>query len=235
MNGQPLSGRVAVVTGGGRGIGAAIAQALHEAGAAVAITGRNAAVLEETAERIGERCRAFVCDIRDPQAITQSANQIVSELGSVEILVNNAAVRNRGETSNLTLEEWNEVIETNLTGVFLTTKAFLPDMLDRRRGDIFMISSMSGKKGDPGAAAYAASKFGLQGFAQALMYETRRSDIRVMTLCPSQVDTGPEPARKRGPNLYLHANDIAATVVYLAAMPGRALIREMELWGTNPF
>jgi 3-oxoacyl-[acyl-carrier protein] reductase len=134
----------------------------------------------------------------------------------------------------MTLDTWNAVIETNLTGVFLTTRAFLPAMTARGRGDIIMISSMSGKKGDPGAGAYAASKFGLQGFSQALQYEVRKSNIRVMVINPSSVDTGEDSGPAHGPGLFLHAADLAATVVHLACMPGRTLFRDMDVWGTNP-
>ena len=136
---------------------------------------------------------------------------------------------------DMSLERWNEVIETNLTGVFLTTKAFLPGMIERGRGDIFMISSMSGKKGDPGATAYAASKFGLQGFSQALAHEVRRNNIRVMVLNPSSVNTGEDTGPTHGPGLHLHAADLADLIVSLARIPGRTLVRDIDIWGTNPF
>jgi 3-oxoacyl-[acyl-carrier protein] reductase len=133
-----------------------------------------------------------------------------------------------------TLEQWSRVIDTNLTGVFTTTKAFLPGMIAKGRGDIFMISSMSGKKGDPGGSAYAASKFGLQGFSQALNYEVRKHNIRVMVLNPSSVDTGQDEGPLHGPGLRLHAADLAATIVHLCRLPGRTLFRNMDIWGTNP-
>lgn len=98
-----------------------------------------------------------------------------------------------------------------------------------------MISSMSGKKGDPGSSAYNASKFGLQGFSQSLAYEVRRNNIRVMVLNPSSVNTGADDGPSYGPGLYLHGADIAETVVFLSRMPGRTLIRDMDIWGTNPF
>ena len=107
-------------------------------------------------------------------------------------------------------------------------------MLRKERADIFVISSMSGKKGDPGAAAYAASKFGLQGFAQALMYEVRKHNVRVMVLNPSSVDTREAAGEDHGPGLFLHARDIADTIVHLARLPGRTLIRDMDIYGTNP-
>ena len=229
-----LKEKVAVITGGSRGIGQHIAKALHEAGADVAITGRNAATLSEAAKTIGKRCHTYVCDQRSPDQIQVMAEAVTKDLGAVDILVNNASAMRGSPVSEMPLSLWNEVIETNLTGVFLTTKAFLPGMIKKNRGDIFMISSMSGKKGDPGAGAYAASKFGLQGFSQALNYEVRKNNIRVMVLNPSSVDTGEDTGPKEGSGLYLHAVDIAATIVHLANLPGRTLFRDMDIWGTNP-
>jgi 3-oxoacyl-[acyl-carrier protein] reductase len=232
---EDLSDKVAVVTGGSRGIGRHIAAALHRAGAAVAITGRHAGALAAAARAVGERCRPYVCDQRDPAAIAAMARAVAAELGAPDILVNNAASVKLGTpVVDLPLEVWNKMLETNLTGVFLTTRAFLPGMIEKGRGDIFMLSSMSGKKGDPGASAYAACKFGLQGFSQALMYEVRKHDIRVMVLNPSSVDTGEDRGPTHGKGLYLHAADLADTIVHLACLPGRTLIRDMDIYGTNP-
>ncbi|MBZ0255385.1 SDR family NAD(P)-dependent oxidoreductase [bacterium] len=229
-----LNDKTCVVTGASRGIGFHIARALHEAGARVAITGRSEQTLVEASELVGERCSYFVCDQRNPYAIEKMANAVIEKLGAPDLLVNNAGLFRLLKTLNTTLENWNEIIETNLTGVFLTTKAFLPAMLEKDRADIVMISSMSGKKGDPGAAAYAASKFGLQGFSQALMYEVRKSNIRVMVLNPSSVDVSDPPGEASGPGLHLHAADIADTIVHLACLPGRTMIRDMDIYGTNP-
>lgn len=232
---EDLSKKTAVVTGASRGIGKAIATALHKAGASVAITGRFKKTLEPAAEEIGTRCMPFICDQREPSSIQSMADRVLNALGPPDILVNNAGIMLGKEVLHLSLQDWNDVIETNLTGTFLVTKAFLPGMLQKNRGDIVMISSMSGKKGDAGASAYAASKFGLQGFSQALTYEVRRHNIRVMVLNPSSVDKSEDDSRKWGPGLHLHANDIAATVVHLVCLPGRTLIRDMDIWGTNPF
>lgn len=231
---ENLNDKIAVVTGGSRGIGRHIAGALVDAGATVAITGRDEATLRASAAALGGRCRAYICDQRDSRAIKAMAEAVVRDIGVPDILVNNAASMAWGPVAEMTLEQWNSVIETNLTGVFLTTKAFVPGMVARNRGDIFMIGSMSGKKGDPGASAYAASKFGLQGFSQALLYEVRTHNIRVMVLNPSHVETGRDDGRPYGKGVYLHAADIAATVVHLARLPGRTMIRDMDLWGTNP-
>jgi len=232
---RDLTGKTAIVTGGSRGIGKYIALALHNAGAYVAITGRYGHTLEEATKEIGSRCYTFVCDQRNPENIKDMAEKVIREIGVPDILVNNAGVFAKGNVIDLSPEKWNEVIETNLTGTFLVTKAFLPGMIEKNRGDIFIISSMSGKKGDACSSAYNASKFGLQGFAQALTYEVRKNNIRVMVINPSTVDTGSDNKPDYGPGIYMHASDIAETIVHLACLPGRTLIRDMDIWGTNPF
>jgi len=230
-----LTGKTAIVTGGSRGIGKYIAAALHNAGASVAITGRYIDTIEKTAGEIGNKCYPFLCNQREPESIKDMAEKVTQKLGVPDILVNNAGLFARGNVVSLSQETWNEVIETNLTGTFLVTKAFLAGMIEKNRGDIFIISSMSGKKGDAFSSAYNASKFGLQGFAQALTYEVRKNNIRVMVLNPSTVDTGPDDKPDYGPGIYMHASDIAETIVHLACLPGRTLIRDMDIWGTNPF
>lgn len=230
-----LSGKLAVVTGGSRGIGFHIAKALREAGARVVITSRHLKGVEDAAKSIGPNCIPFVCDQREIGDVRAMAETVIDDLGAPDILVNNAASMRFATVLDMPLELWNEVIETNLTGVYLVTREFLPAMLEKERADIFMIGSMSGKKGDPGASAYAASKFGLQGFAQALMYEVRKHNVRVMVLNPSSVDKGEDTGPKHGPGLHLHAADVAQTIVHLACLPGRTLIRDMDIYGTNPF
>lgn len=234
MTQNALEGKLAVVTGASRGIGKHIARALCNAGAKIVITGRDENALKAAASELGPACVPYACDQRDPEAVTALGASVIRDHGVPDILVNNAGIFRGGSVVSMALEDWEDVIRTNLTGVFLTTQAFLPGMLERECGDIFFISSMSGKKGDPGAAAYAASKFGLQGFAQALLYEVREANIRVMVLNPSAVDTGEDSGPKTGPGLHLHAADLAAMIVRLATLPRRTLFRDMDIWGTNP-
>lgn len=230
-----LSGKIALVTGGSRGIGRYIAEAIHDAGASVIITGRTESTLKDAAEEIGEGCQYRVCDQRNPEAIAALALSVEKDPGFPDILVNNAGIMAGGHmVTNTSLELWNETLETNLTGVFLTTQAFLPSMIKKQQGDIFIVGSMSGKKGDPGWAAYSASKFGLQGFAEAVFYEVRGHNIRVMVLNPSTVATGPDTGATEGSGVYAHASDVAATVLHLCGLPRRSMVKDIEIWGTNP-
>jgi len=234
MQQENLSDKFAVVTGASRGLGKHIAEALYAAGAKVAITGRVKKSITQSAKDIGEEVYPYVCDHGDADSIRKFAAKVIKEHGAPDILVNNAGLMLFGPVLDFKLEDWDKMLNTNLRGVFLTTQAFLPGMIEKNRGDIYMISSMSGKKGNAGTAGYNASKFGLQGFSQALLYEVRQHNIRVTVLNPSSINNGADTGAKEGPGLHLHAADIAATLVHLCCLPGRTLIRDLDIWGTNP-
>ncbi len=142
-----------------------------------------------------------------------------------------------GPVADLDVAIWDKVMATNMRGVFLATKAFLPVMTKAGGGSVVMISSTSGKRADAGSSAYAASKYGLIGFSDALRQEVRRDDIRVVVVCPSAVDTGvkdPSLVQQSGRAVRLMGEDIAQAVVDVCQMPPRAMIREFEVWCTNP-
>lgn len=233
-----MRGKTALVTGGGSGIGREIALALGRAGVRVAVCGRRFELLRAVTgelERAGARGLAIQADVRDTSAVQAMVETTERELGPIDILVNNAATFARGEVARLDPGRWNDVIATNLTGPFLVTRATLPGMLERRRGSIVFVSSTSGKRGDAGMAAYCASKFGLMGLAHSLLYEVRRHDIRVIVVSPSAIDTGRErPAAENVTGAQPHAADVADCVLASLSLPGRALVREIEIWGTNP-
>ena len=233
-----LRGMTALVTGGGTGIGREIALALGRAGARVAVGGRRRELLQGVArelEEAGTRGLAVQADVRDVDSVQALVETTQRELGPIDILINNAAAFARGEVAQLDPGKWNNVIATNLTGPFLVTRATLPGMIARRRGSIVFVSSTSGKRGDAGMAAYSASKFGLMGLAHSLLYEVRRHDLRVIVVSPSLIDTGrerPDPEKVTG--VAPHASDVADCVLASLTLPGRALVREIEIWGTNP-
>ncbi len=235
MSESNLNGKVAVVTGASRGLGYFIAGELAAAGAQVIGTGRYTDTLHQACSRLGENVTPAVCDHSDPGSIETFARRLISEFGTPDVLVNNAGIiASRSRVVDLSLEDWNRVLATNLTGVFLTTQAFLPGMLERESGDIVMIASTSGLRADPEHALYNASKFGLRGFSEALAKEVRKANIRVNVICPSRIDMTDPPGPERGKGLTLHAADVASTVRHLVTLPGRTLIRELEVWGTNP-
>jgi len=230
-----MKGKVAVVTGASRGLGFFVAREFAGAGARVVLTGRNAAALERAAARIEGAVFPEVCDHAVEASIDSFARRVIEARGAPDILVNNAGALPRpAPVAELPAAEWRRVIDTNLTGVFLTTRAFLPGMIARGSGEIVMIASTSGLRADAGSAAYNASKFGLRGFSGALTREVRRQGIRVSVLCPSRIDMTDPPPAERGERLPLHAADLARTVRHIVTLPGRTLVREMEIWGTNP-
>lgn len=233
-----LKGKTALISGGGSGIGREIALALGAAGARVAVAGRRADRLAKVVgelEALDTRALAVQADVRQPASIEALVTRVQEELGGIDILVNNAAVFAHGAVVEMSPESWNDVINTNLTGAFLLTRAVLPQMIRRRQGGVVFISSTSGKRADPKAAAYAASKFGLMALAQSLLYEVRRDNIRVIVVSPSLIDTREKkPQQGQVEGVSPHAADVAQTVLHCLQLPQRALIREVEIWGTNP-
>jgi 3-oxoacyl-[acyl-carrier protein] reductase len=235
---KTLAGQTAVVTGAGSGIGREIALALAGAGAAVALVGRRQDRLQAVATELAALgCTPLVlpADVREPATGLHIVAAVEREWQHLDILIHNAAAFARGAVADLDPHAWDDVLATNLTGPFLLTRAALPGMIRRRRGSIVFIGSTSGKRGDAGMAAYCASKFGLLGLAHSLLYEVRKHDIRVTVVSPSGIDTGPEPPPSESVRgVRPHASDVAAAVLHCLAQPPRVMIREVEIWGTNP-
>ena len=229
-----LSGKVAVVTGGNRGIGRGIAEALHREGASVALTARDAARARQAAGEIGERAHGFACDVRDEAAVRRLFEDVERVTGGVDILVNNAGVGRFAPVAETTPDDWREVIETNLNGVFYCCREAIPRMKRRGGGYIFNISSLAGKNPFANGAAYNASKFGLNGFSEALMMEVRYDGIRVSYLMPGSVATefGRGSAAKSG--WALTPADVAEVVIDLLRSPAHALYSRVEMRPAQP-
>jgi 3-oxoacyl-[acyl-carrier protein] reductase len=240
MRTDALRGRVAVVTGSGRGIGRAIALRFASAGADVVLAARTEDEIESAAAEVrglGRKALPIAADVTAPEQVGRLAEETIRRFGGIDILVNNAALFTKGKLVETTPETWSRVLDTGLHGVYRITRAFLPEMVRRNRGDIVMISSTSGKRGDPGSSAYAAAKHGLMGLAHALLYEVRSHNIRVTVISPSAVDTRPLPEDglpQGGKGVYMRMEDVADAVLFAVGLPHRALVREIELWGTNP-
>jgi 3-oxoacyl-[acyl-carrier protein] reductase len=184
-----LSGKVAVVTGGSRGIGRAIVEALHGAGAGVAVLGRDAARAEEVARALGARALAVAADVADPDAPARAVEAVEQGLGPVDILVNNAGITKDGLLARMSPDDWDAVLNANLKGAFLMTKAVTRGMMKRRWGRVVNITSVVGLMGNAGQANYAASKAGLIGFTKSVARELASRNVLVNAVAPGFIDT----------------------------------------------
>ena len=187
-----LEGRGVVVTGGGRGIGRAVARRLAESGAAVVVSARSTEEIEDVAEELradGLQAHAVRCDVANEASVAAMAEEAIERLGTVDILVNNAGIALSNPVKRLPLEEWNQIIAVNATGTFLCTRAFLPGMVDRGWGRIINVASVAGLRGGRYIAAYTASKHAQVGFTRALAMEVAGNGITANAICPGYVDT----------------------------------------------
>ena len=227
-----LSGKGAVVTGGGRGIGAAVARALAAEGAAVVVTARTLDEIEAVAavlRRNGGTAHAVVCDVTDPDSVAAMAARAQELVGSVDIVVNNAGVARPAPFLKVTLDEWESVQRVNVTGPLLVTQAFLPEMLKRRWGRIVNVASVASYIGGRYITAYAASKHALLGMARCLAEELGGTGVTVNTVCPSYVDT-PMTDENIGLIAEKTGKDVAAIREGLELMqPGGRLITPDEV------
>ena len=182
----------AVVTGGGRGIGAAVARALAEAGASVVVASRTEGDIEQLASKLcgeGHQAWSVVCDVSDPQSIHELAISATDRLGRVDILVNAAGIASSAPLHKLTLEDWNRVISVNATGTFLCTQAFISGMVERKWGRVVNVASVAGLTGSRYIAAYSASKHAVIGFTRCAAAEVAQHGVTVNAVCPGFVDT----------------------------------------------
>ncbi len=230
-----LEGKIAAVTGGTRGIGRAIAESLVAAGAGVAICGRNAEGVDRTVAelaRAGGRAAGCAADVARWEDVERFFQLVDEELGGLDILVNNAGVGVFAPVADLSLEDWRRVVETNLTGAFYCSRAAIPRLRRRGGGFIINISSLAGKNPFAGGAAYNASKFGLNGFSEAMMLDYRYEDIRVSTIMPGSVAT--EFSSGLAADWKIAPEDIAEVVLFLLRMPPRTLVSSVEVRPSKP-
>ncbi len=229
-----LTGKYALVTGGTRGIGRAIAEQLLDEGASVAICGRDAkSTLQAVAElRAKGQAIGIACDVADPAAVAQLFRFTAENFPGLDILVNNAGLGVFRPAGELTVEEWRKVIDTNLNGVFYCSREAMPLMKRRGGGYMINISSLAGKNPFAGGAAYNASKFGLNGFSEAMMLDHRHDNIRVSYIMPGSVST--EFGSGGGADWKIASEDIAAIVLSLLRMPERTLVSRVEVRPSKP-
>jgi 3-oxoacyl-[acyl-carrier protein] reductase len=222
-----LSGKGALVTGATGGIGGAIAKALHDQGATVAISGTNAAKLEKLAGELGDRVFVLPCDLRDRTAVAGLAEDAEKAVGQVDILVNNAGITKDNLFMRMKDEEWDDVLSVNLTSVFALTRGIVRGMMRRRGGRIVNIASISGVLGNPGQGNYAASKAGLVGMTKSLAREVAARGITANCIAPGFISTPMTEALTEKQTEAIAAaipsqcfgqpEDVAAAVVFFAS------------------
>jgi 3-oxoacyl-[acyl-carrier protein] reductase len=233
----PLSGQVAVVTGAGRGIGAAIARKLASLGATVVLCGRTRKTLETTAAAIsalGGEARALQCDVVDLESVQALTASVQHDFGKVNILVNNAGIASfPTPLHEMTPQAWETLLNTNLRGVFYTIRSLAPMMIRAGTGHIVNISSLAGKNPLPNGAAYAATKWGLNGLSYSIAEELRGHGVRVSVVCPGSVDTELSPHTGKDSNKMLKPDDVAHVVAMLVTQAPQSFASEVLLRPTR--
>jgi 3-oxoacyl-[acyl-carrier protein] reductase len=234
-----LAGKVAVVTGGTRGIGYCVAEGLLREGASVYICGRNASYLKTALKNLGgdgARLDGMVADVRHYEDCRKLIHTAAERFGGLDVLVNNAGIGIMKPVDQLTPEDWDATIETNLSGVFYCCREAIPLMRQRGGGYIFNISSLAGVNPFAGGTAYNASKFGLNGFSEAMMQDIRYDGIRVSYIMPGSVDTdfAAVPGSKPRTTWKLTGEDIAKAVIDLYKFPKTSLASRIEMRPSQP-
>ena len=232
-----LDKKVAVVTGATKGIGRAIAEGLAGEGARVVICGREEAstqvAVKEIAGATGAKVAGRACDVRNRTDVAALFALAESEFGGVDVVINNAGVGKFSPVETLAMEDWHLMLETNLTGVFHCCKEALPRMKKRGGGYLIQIGSLAGKNPFAGGAAYNASKFGLNGFAEAMMLDHRHEGIRVTNVCPGSVSTDFSPGMAKA-DWKIQPQDISDIVLSLLRLPERTLVSYLEVRPSKP-
>ena len=232
-----LHDKVALVTGAGRGIGAAIASKLGELGATVIVCGRTKARLDHTASQIansGGKSKALACDVSDWSSVSKLAGEVQSAFGKLDILVNNAGIGGFGSPLHqLPVEKWDAILNTNLRGVFYMIRALVALLNAAGGGHIINISSLAGKNPVPNGAAYSASKWGLNGLSYSVAEELRAQNIRVSVVCPGSTHTELSPHEGKSTSKMLQPADIAHAVAMLVTQAPQSFVSEVLIRPTQ--
>ncbi len=230
----------ALITGATHGIGRATAFALGRAGYRVGVCARTAAKVEALVGELradGIEAAGRPADVADPKQVAAAVGHVAASLGEIGVLVNNAGLLIARPFEDLTVEDWDATMATNLRGLFLMTQAVLPPMRARKRGTIVNVASLAARNGFAGGSAYVASKHAVLGFGRALMLELRKEGIRIITVCPGSVDTGmirDQPMLSSDPARILQPEDVADTILHSLRLPDRALVSEVDIRPSNP-
>ena len=233
----PLAGQVAVITGAGRGIGRAIALTLAELGARTVLCGRSREALEQTSAAIqngGGQSSVIECDVVDLHSVEALAERVERTFHRIDILVNNAGISGAGGPLHLlSPDNWDRVLNTNLRGVYYCIRSLAPIMIKARSGHIINISSLAGKNALPNGAAYAASKWGLNGLSYSVAEELRAHNIRVSVICPGSTHTEFSPHTGMNAEKMLQASDVAHVVAMLVTQSPQSFASEILLRPTQ--
>ena len=230
----------ALVTGATEGIGRATALALGRAGYRVGICSRSGAKVAATLAELrdqGVTAAGAAADVADPEQVRALVEQVGGALGEIDVLVNNAGVLIARPLHELTLEDWDATMATNLRSLYLTTRLVLPGMRARRHGTIVNVASLAGRNGFVGGSAYSASKHAVLGFSRSLMLEVRTDNVRVIAICPGSVATGmlrDQAMLKPDHERILRPEDVAASILHVLTLPTGALVSELDIRPTNP-
>ena len=237
MKTKPLSEQVALITGGGTGIGRAFAEALAGAGSRVVIASRRKDVLRRTADEINEAVKSelvfpYHFDIRDREQTEELAADVFNRWQAIDVLVNNSGLAVPETVDEITDDGWNTVMDTNLCGVMQLVRAVLPFMRRNDFGDIVNMSSQAGKHGYADVPSYCASKFGLLGYAEALRDDLRKSgaNIRVFNLCPGLVDVENTGANQEPREGFIHVSNIARTLMYTLSLDRNVVLEDINIY-----
>lgn len=235
-----LKNKNALITGAGKGIGKAIALALAKEGVNVILVSRTQSDVDQLAietANLGVKSLALAADVSDISAINSAVEKALGEFKSIDILINSAGIASFGKFLELEPTAWEKIIQVNLMGTYYTTRAVIPNMIERQTGDIINISSTAGLNGNALTSAYSASKFAVLGLTDSLMQEMRKDNIRVTALTPSTVAT--EMAKDLNltdgnPEKVMQSEDIAELVIAQLKLNRRVFIKNSSIWSTNP-
>lgn len=237
---EALTGKIALITGAGKGIGRVIAIALAAEGVQIGLIARTESDLQSVAAELkgtGVKVAFATADVSDIDSVNKAVDSISRELGNIDILINNAGTASFGGFLQLEPEAWVKQVQVNLFGTYYVTRAVLPQMIERKTGDIVNISSTAGLKGSPMTSAYSASKFGVMGLTDSLMQEVRKHNIRVTALAPSTIVTDLAKSAnlvKDNEDKLIHPEDFAELIVSQLKLNRRVFVKEASLFATNP-
>jgi 3-oxoacyl-[acyl-carrier protein] reductase len=236
-----IKGKVAVVTGASKGIGRATALMLAKNGAHVAISARTSKLLDEVAQEItglGSRVFAYAGDMSNESDIKAFIDQTVTQLGGIDILINNAGFGYFQNISDFSTEAWDDMFNLNVRGLFICTRESLPFLRDAGESIVVNVASLAGKNAFVSGGGYAATKHAVVGFSRCLMLEERKNGVRVLLICPGSVDTNFFDNHHGGSDVkkgrILKPEDVAESIVHMIKQPQRAMVSEIDIRPSNP-